>query len=119
MSFIILITICIFCAGLSPQNVYSQSYDKETVFEIQKKLQELRYDPGPLYGIWGKKTEGPLKKFQHDNSLPMTGKLDSITKKKLGLIPLEKSEPKRIIPSISIHDSIEEALKSYSKIDKV
>lgn len=114
-----LITISVFCVGLSPETVYSQSYDKATVFKTQRKLQELGYNPGPLDSIWGKKTESALKRFQHDNSLSMTGKLDSITKEKLGIISLEKSVPKRSISVISIQDSIREALRHTWEIKKV
>ncbi|MHA1941808.1 MAG: peptidoglycan-binding domain-containing protein [Candidatus Hodarchaeales archaeon] len=115
----VLITISVFWVGLSSEIVYSQSDDKATVFKTQKKLQELGYNPGPLDGIWGKRTESALKRFQHDNSLAMTGKLDSITKEKLGIISLEKSVPKRSIPVISIQDNIREALKHTWEIEKV
>lgn len=114
-----LITICIACVGLSSEIVYSQSHDKATVFKTQKKLQELGYNPGPLDGIWGKKTKSALKRFQHDNSLFMTGKLDSITKEKLSIISLKKSVPKQGIPVFSIQDSIREALERTWKIKKV
>jgi hypothetical protein len=115
----VLITISVFWVGLSSEIVYSQSDDKATVFKTQKKLQELGYNPGPLGGIWGKRTESALKRFQYDNSLAMTGKLDSITKEKLGIISLEKSVPKRSIPVISIQDNIREALKHTWEIKKV
>ncbi len=114
-----LITISVFCVGLRSEIVYSQSYDKATVFKTQKKLQELGYNPGSLDGIWGKKTKGALIRFQHDNSLSMTGKLDSITKEKLGIISLEKSVPKRSIPVISIQNSIRETLEHTWEIKKV
>ena len=114
-----LITISVFYVGLSSEIVYSESYDKATVFKTQKKLQELGYNPGPLDGIWGKKTKSALKRFQHDSSLSMTGKLDSITKEKLGIISLEKSVPKRSIPVISIQNSIREALEHTWEIKKV
>ncbi len=114
-----LITISVFCVGLSSEIVYSQSYDKATVFKTQKKLQELGYNPGALDSIWGKKTKGALIRFQHDNSLSMTGQLDSITKEKLGIISLEKSVPKRSTPVISIQDSIREALEHTWEIKKV
>jgi len=114
-----LITISVFCVGLRSEIVYSQSYDKETVFKIQKKLQELGYNLGPLDGVWGNKTKSALKRFQHDNSLSMTGKLDSITKEKLGIISLEKSVPKRSIHVISIQNSIREALEYTWEIKKV
>jgi hypothetical protein len=113
------IIICVFCVGLTSAIAYSQSYDKVTVFKTQKKLKELGYNPGPLDGIWGKKTESALKRFQHDNSLSMTGKLDSVTRKKLGIILLEKSVPKQSIPDVSIQDGIREALEYTGEIKKV
>ncbi|MFC1823855.1 peptidoglycan-binding protein [Thermodesulfobacteriota bacterium] len=114
-----LITIFLFCVVLSPEVVYSQSYDKTTVLNTQRKLQELGYNPGTLDGIWGKKTNSALKRFQHDNDLSMTGKLDSITIEKLGIISLEKSVPKRSVSVISIRNSVKEALKHEREIKKV
>lgn len=116
---IFLLTLSVFCLGLSSEIIFSQSYDKATVFKTQKKLQELGYNPGPLDGIWGPKTESALKKFQYDNSVSITGKLDSMTKKKLGMIPFEKSEFKRSISVISFRDSIREALERTWEIKKV
>lgn len=57
---------------------------KEDILKLQKKLTELGYNPGPVDGIWGRKTEDVLKKFQQDNGLSVTGKLDEETKEKLG-----------------------------------
>ena len=74
---------------------YSQSYEKETLYQAQKKLKELGYDSGQLDGIWGKKTENAIKKFQSDNSLSMTGRIDSENKNKLGLISAESSVLKK------------------------
>ncbi|MFC1822416.1 adenylate/guanylate cyclase domain-containing protein [Thermodesulfobacteriota bacterium] len=77
----------------------SQSFNKETVYRIQKRLMELGYDPGPLDGIWGKSTEIEIKKFQNDNSLPMTGRIDSETKEKLGLNTSKTNAPIKIFPA--------------------
>ena len=112
-------TISVFCVSLRFEIVYSQSYDKATVFNTQKKLQELGYNPGPLDGIWGSKTKRALKRFQRDKSLSMTGKLDSITKEKLGMIPIEESVPKRSISVVSIQESIREALERNWEVKKV
>ena len=60
------------------------AYSKETVLELQKKLTVLGYDPGPMDGLWGKKTKTVLEKFQRDNGLSLTGELDEQTKQKLG-----------------------------------
>lgn len=61
---------------------YAESKDQD-VYEVQKKLEELGYDPGSTDGIWGKKTTSALKRFQRDNGLPETGQLDEQTRAKL------------------------------------
>jgi len=116
---LISIIICFFCMGSIPSIVYSQRYEKGSVLNTQKKLQELGYNPGPLDGIWGKRTKSALKKFQHDNDLRVTGTLDSETKTKLGIIPLEKRIPKQNIPVASIQNGIRNALEYRWKIKKV
>ena len=55
------------------------------VHQAQKTLKELGYDPGPLDGLWGKATKRAIEKFQLDMQLPVTGKLDELTKKRLGI----------------------------------
>ena len=113
LTFISFIICFIFLSSIS-DIAYSQGYESEIVFQTQKNLQELGYNPGPLDGIWGRKTQSTLKKFQHDNGLSMTGKLDSKTKEKLGIISLDKSVPKRSIPVISIQGRVREALARVS-----
>ena len=116
---IFLIAVSFFFVSLSSEIVYSQRYDKSTVLKTQKSLQELGYNPGPIDGIWGRKTQKALIKFQKDHSLSTTGKLDAITKEKLGLIPLEKSLPKQSTPVIAVQESIREALEPTWEIKKV
>ncbi len=60
----------------------SEAYD-QTIYEAQKKLEELGYDPGKADGIRGKKTVTAIKLFQEDSGLPVTGRLDSQTVAKL------------------------------------
>lgn len=60
------------------------SYSPE-IYQAQKALKELGYDPGPVDGIWGKATERAIKYFQVDKVLPVTGQLDGQTKEKLGI----------------------------------
>jgi hypothetical protein len=48
------------------------------VQEVQKMLVELGYDTA-LTGFYGDKTEAAVRKFQVDNKLPATGKVDSKT----------------------------------------
>ena len=54
-----------------------------TVQQIQQRLADLGYQPGRADGKMGKSTVGALKKFQHDNNLPETGKADNETVTKL------------------------------------
>ena len=114
-----LLAVSFFCIASSSEIVFSQNDDKATVLNTQKKLQELGYNPGPLDGIWGKKTYRALKKFQHQNGLPATGNLDPITKEKLGIISPEKSVPKRKISINTLRDSVKDTFKSGREIIKV
>ena len=60
------------------------SYEPE-VFQAQKVLRVLGYNPGKLDGIWGKVTQRAIESFQRDSGLPVTGRLDEETKAKLGI----------------------------------
>ncbi|MCP4624633.1 MAG: hypothetical protein GY850_14050 [bacterium] len=73
---VIIVGAGIFCAG------NAEAYD-QTIYEAQKKLEELGYDPGKADGIRGKKTVTAIKLFQEDSGLPVTGRLDSQTVAKL------------------------------------
>jgi len=55
------------------------------IYQAQKRLQELGYNPGSVDGISGKKTETAIKEFQRDNGLTINGQLDKETIKELGL----------------------------------
>jgi ankyrin repeat protein len=75
------ILMIIFSASLLPIG-YAESSDDD-VYQVQKKLKELGYDPGGTDGIWGEKTTSALKRFQRDNGLPVSGQLDEPTRAKL------------------------------------
>lgn len=70
-------------------------YDKN-VYNAQKRLIALGYQPGPVDGKIGKKTKSALKEFQKDNNLPATGSINLETLRKLGLkiqkVEVAKSE---------------------------
>jgi peptidoglycan hydrolase-like protein with peptidoglycan-binding domain len=59
--------------------------NKSTVYDVQKKLKEKGYDPGSIDGIYGKKTEKAICKFQKDNGINPTGEIDEVTLKALGI----------------------------------
>ena len=48
---------------------------------IQSMLNNLGYDAGPADGIMGSKTREAIKLYQQDHDLPVTGQLNSDSKK--------------------------------------
>lgn len=79
--------------GETPQRPAESSADgsesaqqgEENIKEVQQALKEQGYDPGPVDGVLGPKTEEALKSFQQANELEATGKLDAQTAQKLGI----------------------------------
>ena len=57
--------------------------DRSVIYRVQKMLKQLGYNPGPLDGRWGPKTQQAIKKFQQDNRLPASGNLDDATSRQL------------------------------------
>ena len=90
-SIFLFVLVSVSCLGLTFTSVYSQSYDKATVYQVQKRLKELGYDAGQADGIWGRRTEIALKKYQKDTGLAATGRIDAASENKLGLIAAESN----------------------------
>jgi len=89
ISIIVLITVVgLILVEIAPANV-------KIVYQVQRSLKDLGYNPGPLDGIWGQKTEQALKAFQRENGLSATGRLDRATKSKLGIV---KPSPSKSFP---------------------
>ena len=57
----------------------------QNVRKIQEALRDKGYNPGPVDGIMGDRTEEALRNFQQANNLPATGLMDSKTAEKLGV----------------------------------
>ena len=51
--------------------------------QIQKKLIDEGFNPGPIDGLRGKRTNDALKKYQLSLDIPATGELDSKTREVL------------------------------------
>lgn len=68
-----------------PRNESEQGRSNTTmsVLELQQRLAELGYDPGPRDGVMGRKTVDALKKFQRKSNLATSGDLDSDTVQRL------------------------------------
>jgi peptidoglycan hydrolase-like protein with peptidoglycan-binding domain len=61
--------------------------DLQAIYRAQEKLKQSGYNPGPLDGMWGPKTQQAIKSFQRDRRLQVTGHLDEETNRQLMLIP--------------------------------
>lgn len=72
----------VFNKGAKIQKLRKTAFD-ESIYQAQQRLQQLGYNPGPLDGMRGKKTARAIKKFQQDNGLSVSGKIDQATINKL------------------------------------
>jgi hypothetical protein len=59
--------------GLFATSVFAQTYDE--VREAQTLLYQADYNPGPIDGEWGRRTEGALVAFLQNNGLEYDGEL--------------------------------------------
>ena len=57
----------------------------ETVRRVQQILKSQGYDPGPINGVLGPKTEEALLQYQQKENIEATGWLDRETKARLGV----------------------------------
>lgn len=62
------------------------SHDEERVRSAQKALNDKGYDAGPADGHWGARTADAVRKFQGEQGLEQTGRLDPPTTVALGLV---------------------------------
>jgi Putative peptidoglycan binding domain len=53
--------------------------------QAQERLAEQGFDPGPINGQMGAKTQAALRQFQRAQGLALTGELDERTRKALGM----------------------------------
>jgi curli biogenesis system outer membrane secretion channel CsgG len=72
-------------SGTSARETTTKQYNFTTIVQVQKKLTELGYNPGPVDGIAGPKTKAALKKYQKDKGLAETGEINEATLASLGI----------------------------------
>jgi len=63
----------------------SGSQSNNNVRQVQTALQQKGFDPGPIDGVMGRKTQKAISDFQRQQSLTASGRLDAQTKSALGL----------------------------------
>lgn len=66
--------------------------------EIQQALIAKGYLNGPATGVWGPESVEALKRFQQNQTLDPTGKLNSLSLIALGLGPKHESGPVSVPP---------------------
>jgi len=57
----------------------------DLVSEVQRKLRARGFDPGPINGDFGSKTQAALAQMQLSASIPASGSLDDATLAELGI----------------------------------
>jgi hypothetical protein len=63
----------------------SQNMDPNVIRQIQQKLLDAKFDPGPIDGIYGPKTAAAVGAFQRVNGLVMDGEVASQTSEALAI----------------------------------
>jgi hypothetical protein len=119
---VFLIILC--CLSWSVSSI-AVSYDP-IVEQVQKRLTELGYDPGPVDGKMGRKTTAAIREFQQDRSLLATGELNEATILKLGLsLQTEKPDTEKISkkdqePTLTnVIDTFEREILSYIQNNEI
>ena len=59
--------------------VRNQPLIKEVNRRTQQRLKELGFNPGPVDGLWGSKSQAALRHYQESYALPVTGEVDRPT----------------------------------------
>src|SRR5690606_35013231 len=80
----------------------------DSVRDVQIKLQEAGFDPGPIDGVMGPKTRDALREFQRSRNLQVTGNLDEATQNALGV----EVEPAYLPADTRIHVFLADTLSS-------
>jgi hypothetical protein len=71
--------------GASPDSVGLT--DSQQVRDLQRALKDRGMHPGPVNGIVSPETRAAIRAFQEAQKVPVTGRLDSQTREKLGMSP--------------------------------
>ncbi len=72
-------------SGAMHRRSSSHMSSQGNVKQAQEALKDKGFDPGPIDGVMGQKTQEALRSFQQSKNLKVTGRLDSETAQQLGL----------------------------------
>jgi peptidoglycan hydrolase-like protein with peptidoglycan-binding domain len=68
---------------LEPRAPRRERSTATVLMRAQEELRKLGYDPGPIDGRLGPRTQQALRNYQRDYNLPITGRLNARTRQKL------------------------------------
>jgi outer membrane biosynthesis protein TonB len=71
----------------------------DLVRKAQQTLVEMGINPGPVDGLWGPKTRSAVTTFQEREGLPVSGRLDDATKKRLFSSMQETPSAEKMAPA--------------------
>lgn len=80
----------------------------------QRLLRELGYYDGPIDGLYGPRTHRALRDYQLDHDLPVTGRLDEPTARRLGLLSTSATSPPAKSRTIRVLSAYAERLSDQS-----
>ena len=72
-------------SGMGSSSMRGRSSGQTDVRAVQEALKGKGFDPGPVDGVMGRKTQAALRSFQQSSSLSATGRLDAQTAQHLGI----------------------------------
>jgi DNA invertase Pin-like site-specific DNA recombinase/peptidoglycan hydrolase-like protein with peptidoglycan-binding domain len=75
---------------------YSQPGGSDRVREVQRRLTQLGYRPGPVDGLFGPRTRAATRWFQYKHSLPLTGRVTRST-----LVVLQARSDHKPLPAVT------------------
>lgn len=67
----------------------------DTILQVQRALQRMGHDPGPIDGIWGPRTREAVTSFQEEQGMESTGSLNIATLEAMGF---ERVQTARAMP---------------------
>jgi len=79
----VLLSLLLVVLSVGMMNVKSAPLSGDDVRGVQQTLNDIGYWPGPIDGILGSRTRAAIRQYQRDENLPVTGRLDADTARKV------------------------------------
>ena len=80
---VVLLSLLLVVLSVGIMNARPAPDSGDDVREAQQTLLDIGYWPGPIDGILGSRTRAAIRQYQKDENLPVTGRLDADTARKV------------------------------------